>query len=209
MSVAWGVLCIDCRLYAPRLGDSGFLGIPTLRTADPAPRWRMPTGVSAPVTFGAAHQALAGMGLLLQEVTEYHSFLQAHDPHELFLYNDHMADSDLHPRLTGWGWDAKATARTASGIMGHFLLACLACPDTFATSYGAWHPQAPREVEAEALRSFRRNILQADPSNFCRLHPALSPDDDLRRMRRFLKEHKGHPLRSEVEERSWKERRPD
>jgi len=172
VSVAWGVLCLDCKELAPTIGDCGFLGAPTLSArATGLSRWRCPEGVGKVRTFGALYGALEGLGLVPQHLADYRAFLESHDAHELFLYNDHMDERELHPRLPSWNWSGvKRQAKQTTGVAGYYVVSCPRCSDRMTLDWGIWLAREQIELSRPAIDSFFR-LLRPMPgtSADCRM----------------------------------------
>lgn len=80
MSLRSGVVCIDCRMWAPKVGDDGFLGGPTL---EPLEKWaeQIPS-------FGYLYGPLSALGIRPYDLEEFREWLDGHGSHRLHVIWD-------------------------------------------------------------------------------------------------------------------------
>ena len=146
--------CLTCNELAPILGESGYLGYPTLDQG-PAPQ-DLGEGFEDLPSFGEFYRAFASLHLVSSDLTRYRDFLTKHRGHKMYLSLD---DEDVATLPDVFVADREGTAvskRPDSGtsgapghVQGHVVYTCAECDDS------------RRTPEADSLLPFEPVMLDA------------------------------------------------
>jgi hypothetical protein len=80
MSIVFSTVCLDCGVFAPEVGDFGYIGYPSLDTS------RGPD--CKPPNFGYLYEAFAGIQLVTWHLDLLHGFFRSHAGHRLHTFAD-------------------------------------------------------------------------------------------------------------------------
>ncbi len=208
MSVSCSVVCLDCREYAPAVGDGGYVGSPSLDAgAQDVPGWgEMPT-------FRSLYEPLSALGIRPHELEVFWAWLQTHGSHRLHLcstgedeevpeveeiWAQPDAKQKADARVRKEKADRQAALAEGAFRMAHYRLSCGSCGTELAT------PEAeplraldPRKLEAAAIGAFLAHwspVLEGETVGVWRLlTPTLDPNEAYpRELLSFLTAHGNH-----------------
>jgi hypothetical protein len=77
MSVSYSIACLDCGVFAPEVGASGYIGSPTLDLSQ-----------GQPPNFGYLYEAFAGIQLITWDLELLREFLERHVSHRTHVFAD-------------------------------------------------------------------------------------------------------------------------
>jgi hypothetical protein len=196
VSVSANVVCVTCDMQAPRIGDAGHLGYPSLD--DRA------TCHGELASFEHLYRGFAAIGYLPYHLEALRSFLTEHGQHDVGLFLEGDEYAGRFPPLT------TAPSKTFQFADGRFVdavfeLACKRCGLTFYTDVERVRPLESWTVPKKHVEEFFSRVLDSDPLNFHRLSGLLDPQDPAaERLNEFLREHRKHSLTARtIGEEEW------
>lgn len=191
MGVTASVFCQDCRQFAPRIGDCGAVGFPSLKdTSTPA------TGDYQ--TFGYLKKGFDAIGYQPWELEAIAAYLQAHKGHNVSLY---LEGADV--RYDDWDDEERGTLDDTSDttrftfddagfVKGLFEAACDKCGASVRSGTERLRPFQPFTLKPAAIRAFLTRVRNADGTNFHRVTSLLDYYGEQERLAKFLTEHGTH-----------------
>ncbi len=146
--------CLTCNALAPILGESGYLGYPSL---DPGPPEQdLGEGFEDMPSFEKLFGAFASLHLVSSDLTHYRAFLARHQGHEMYLSLDDE-DPESLPEVfvaerEGTAPDSRPDAQEvpAGHVRGHVVYGCAQCDTSL------------RTPEADTLLVFEPVLLGAE-----------------------------------------------
>ena len=196
MSICASVFCQDCRQFAPRIGDGGAIGYPSLKdTSRPA------TGDYQ--TFGYLKKGFDAIGYKPWDLEAIAAYLRAHKGHDVSLYLD---NSDV--KLDEWDEEqGQALADVSDAtyfafgdegfVKGLFEAACDKCGVSVRSGRDILRSQLLRPFEPFVLkpadiRAFMKRVRDSDGCNFHRVFHFLDYYNEQEDLAKFLTEHAKH-----------------
>jgi len=182
-------LCRTCGSSAPKVGDFGYVGYPTLDdSSDEA---------NGMASFGFLHRGYASLGIRFLELDLLHGWLEEHAGHDVTLSMEgHEIGSGRAyklppPSLRVGRPDPAAYARS------FFELRCQRCDKAHRTKSSYLLLPADGVVGPADARRFQDRVLEAETESFHRCFGLLDPwSDEFQGLGSFLREHQRHTLRS-------------
>ena len=189
MSVTACVFCQDCRQFAPRIGDGGAIGFPSLKNSSATKAgYQM---------FGYLQKGFDAIGYNSWEQEAIAAYLRAHKGHDVSLFlegEDVRFDSWDEDRVT---LDDVSRATTfafddADFVDGLFEVACDKCGESLRSGTERLRPFKPFTLTPAAIRTFMTRVREADGQNFHRVAHLLDYYGEQERFAQFLTTHATH-----------------
>lgn len=191
MGVTASVFCQDCRQFAPRIGDGGAIGFPSLKDTS-----RPVTGDYQ--TFGHLKKGFDAIGYKPWDLEAIAAYLRAHKGHDVSLY---LEGSDI--RYDSWDEDAPEALTDTSDtttfvfddagfVEGIFEVACDECGVSVRSGTERLRPFEPFILKRPAIRAFMTRVRDSDGTNFHRVARMLDYYNEQERLAKFLTAHAGH-----------------
>jgi outer membrane protein assembly factor BamB len=204
MSVSASVFCLDCRQFAPRIGDGGAVGFPSLDDVAPV------TGDY--VAFGYLQKAFDTIGYKPWEMEAVAAFLNSHRGHEisLFLENEDVRydswdrDEDEPGPLADVSDATRFVFEDGDFVNGFYTVTCEKCGESFRSGPERLRDFAPLALTTPRINMFLERVRESDGTNFHRVFRLLDYYEAQEKFAGFLTRHKGHaPMARLVQEESW------
>ena len=204
MSISYCIACLDCAVFAPEIGASGYIGYPSADSS------RGPQ--SRPPNFGYLYEAFGGIQLITWDMDSLHEFLQRHVGHRIHTFAEGEPvfcdgpgrarppapdDTALYPfalREAAW-----TDAAAAAYPLARFCLHCGRCDvDYLSEASDNLRRFDPLTLAAGSVGRFRQRMEgQLDSFTFMNAAPLDGGDvgyPDLTALQLFLSEHADHPI---------------
>jgi len=194
MGVNAGLVCRDCGVAGPEVGDFGHIGFPSLNDS--------PERMQGIHSFAYLYEGFKALRLLTGDLEAVRAFLRRHRRHKtvLMFEGDPEAESGQDDADEADGEDAGPSHEKLAD--GFYVLSCSCGSACRSTSAVRLRPFAPFRVTAKRAALFRERVVQASDDDFYRLvDDILEPLKDPRRFDAFLREHQGHAVTAELETR--------
>ena len=196
VGVTASVFCQTCREFAPRIGDGGAVGFPSLKdTPD--------TVTDDYQTFGYLKKGFDAIGYKPWELEAIAAFLKAHQRHNvsLFLENQDVRydpddyddeDEDGSGPLDDVSDATEFVFDDTDFVEGLFEVACDKCGVSVRSGTERLRPFKPFTLTPAKIRTFMTRVRNVDGSNFHRVFHLLDYDGEQERLAQFLTDHANH-----------------
>jgi hypothetical protein len=217
--VCW-TTCEDCDEKAPELGDSGFMGYPSLDDKV--------TDVDV-ATFGSIYKALAAVHAITGEVDAFHKFLERHRGHNVVTDTedgpafggdddmdemDELYDDDDFEDEDDTGFeedfeddDIEETSDESllhrdngavdSYVRAKYQATCTQCNVSFLTKHSEdFVPFDRTTITAKAMKMYQRHVVDVMDESSYRAEPLY--DGDLEELALFFEDHRRHEVVVEI-----------
>ena len=189
MGVTFGVVCEQCGVEGPEVGDFGYIGAPSLE---------LRTRRDGLQSFGSIYEGLEAIGVVTQEIEAFKTFLDEHRGHPIALCGDGEEELDEGAETEG---DADtpvpAPARAKPFRFTRKFreifheLHCETCHETHRSSESAaLRPFEPFAVSANRIKLFRERVVGTDSL----YRVGGFPFDEVAELDQFLRKHRRHHL---------------